>query len=325
MFFLTVTTVSIVALINLAASIDSQIPLAEDGTPRIPLLGFGTWNLNRSNASEAVSAAIQAGYRHIDGAAGYANQDVVGKGIADGLKKTGLNRSDIWVTSKLRNEHHSPAKVSEDLETTLSDFGLEHLDLYLMHWPVAKSNGKSYIEYLDTWYAMEKLLKAGKTRHIGVSNFSPAQLNDLIAHSDTKPAVHQFETHPYLQQREWLHWHQQHGIHVTAYSPLGNLNPAYDSLSPPLLVKTDAVQSIAEKRGCTPAQVILKWGISRGTSVIPKASKLNHIRENYRTIECEILDKDRAQINNLEKVYVKRFNNPSEMWGVPLYEGLEDS
>ncbi|KAL9607909.1 MAG: hypothetical protein Q9167_007230 [Letrouitia subvulpina] len=325
MSFHTVIIVSIFALFNISVSIASQISLTKDETPNIPLLGFGTWGLDPSNATEAVSAAIQTGYRHIDCAAGYANQDLVGKGIADGLKKTGLKRSDIWVTSKLRNVNHGPAKAIEDLENTLSDLGLEHLDLYLMHWPVAKSQGKSYIEYLDTWYAMEKFLEAGKTRYIGVSNFSPVQLRDLIAHSNTKPAVHQFETHPYLQQTEWLHWHQEHGIHVTAFSPLGNLNPAYDSSSLPLLVKNSVVQTIAEKRECTPAQVILKWGISRGNSVIPKASKLNHIEENYGTLKCGITENDRDEIDSLRKRYVKRFNNPSEMWGVPLYEGLEDA
>ena len=177
---------------------------------------------------------------------------------------------------------------------------------------------------------MEKLLDTGKVRHIGVSNFDPAQMKDLIKHSHTKPAVHQFELHPYLQQTKWVQWHKDHGINVTAYSPFGNLNPIYDAPSdddkaPPLLLGNRVVENIALVRGCTPAQVVLVWGMHRGTSVIPKSSHAKRIRENFATTHCELQAADYEQITDLGDKYTKRFNNPSEAWDVPLYEGLDDA
>ena len=306
-----------------------QVPIGVSTIDQIPLLGFGTWNLDKSNATEAVSYAIQTGYRHIDGAAIYGNEKLVGPGIADGLKKAGLSRSDIWVTSKLWNDHHSPLKVPIALAKTLSDLGLDYLDLYHMHWPVASSSsGKNKISYLDTWEAMILLLETGKVRHIGISNFSPAQLDTLLNSTTHKPFAHQMELHPYLQQNDWLAYHDTHGIHVTAYSPLAGTNPTYDSnkpadKAPPELLGSKAVKKIAEKRGCTTAQVALAWGMSRGTSVIPKSSHKARIEENFGSEECELEDGDYDVLAKLGKEHTYRYNNPSKGWGVDLYEGLE--
>ena len=175
---------------------------------------------------------------------------------------------------------------------------------------------------------MEELLDTGKVRYIGVSNFDPPQLKDLIEHSHTKPAVHQFELHPYLQQTNWVQWHKDHGIHVTAYSPLANLNPTYGTPGdeedvPPLLLDNQVIGNIAFIRGCTPVQVVLAWGIHRGTSVIPKSSNPLHIKENFRSITCVLQESDYEDITKLGKKYLKRFNNPSDDWGVPLFEGLD--
>ena len=168
---------------------DSVKPLTLDA---IPLLGFGTWNLNRDNATEAVSWAIQTGYRHIDCAAAYGNEELVGLGIKDGLEKTGLVREDIWVTSKLWNDHHDPNRVEEGLDTTLHKLGVGYLDLYHMHWPVASTTfGGNKIDYVDTWGAMVLQLEKGKTRHIGVSNFDPYQLKTLLNSTSHPPSVHQ--------------------------------------------------------------------------------------------------------------------------------------
>lgn len=176
---------------------------------------------------------------------------------------------------------------------------------------------------------MEKLLDTGKVRNIGVSNFDPAQLKDIIKHSKTKPAVHQFELHPYLRQTEFIRWHNEHGINITAYSPFGNLNPIYDSgegeEAPPRLLDNTIVTNIALVRGCTPAQVVLAWGRHRGTALIPKSSHADRIKENYGTLHCKLQDVDFEQITGIGKKYTKRYNNPSEGWGVPLYKGLEDS
>ncbi|CAK4021505.1 Aldo-keto reductase family 4 member C10 [Lecanosticta acicola] len=326
---------SILTLLPVAALAlaQDQIPLSPLESPSepltldaIPLLGFGTWNLKEKNTSDAVSWAIQVGYRHIDCAAAYNNEEEVGKGIADGLLKTGLTREDLWITSKLWNDKHDPNKVESGIDASLQKLGLQYLDLYHMHWPVADTLfGGKEVSYLDTWGAMALLPQKGKTRHIGVSNFSPAQLEDLLKHTSSPPAVHQMESHPYLQQEAYLEWHRNHSIHVTAYSPLGGTNPTYDeSEGPEALLKSKTVNKIAKKRGCTPAQVALQWGMSRGTSVIPKSIHRDYISQNFHAPECVLKKKDLKKLAKLGEER-KRYNNPSKSWGVDLYEGLEDA
>jgi alcohol dehydrogenase (NADP+) len=176
---------------------------------------------------------------------------------------------------------------------------------------------------------MTKLLATGKTRYIGVSNFSPRQMEDLLKASSHPPSVHQMEMHVYLQQNDWLKWHQQHNIHVTAYSPLANLNPTYKDKesskksSPPGLLDNQELGKIAEARNCTIPQVSLKWGMSRMTSVIPKSSQVSHIKENYGALECRLEAEDFKPIAKVGKKYLHRFNNPSKSYGVPLFEGLD--
>lgn len=204
-----------------------------------------------------------------------------------------------------------------------------------MHWPVGKGpdDKKHYYDYVKTWHAMTKLLKTGRVRHIGVCNFSPAQLKKLISHSHVKPAVHQMELHPYLPQQMWIYAHTALGIAVTAYSPLGNMNPTYGDRSrrsvttqskAPLLLENETIIRISEKRDCTPAQVVLAWGMSRGTSVIPKSKHEGYIEENFGAVKCVLDTDDLAQIDELGDRPV-RFNNPSEGWGVHLFEGLDDA
>ena len=333
---LTVLTLLTVAIGGSQAGLtfgsDDQIPInpygAKSSPPAsIPLLGFGTWNLkiSPSNTTAAVSAAIQAGYKHIDCAAIYGNEKEVGAGIKHGLNVTGQKREDIWVTSKLWNDHHDADQVSNALEQTLSDLGLDYVDLYLMHWPVASASGKNTINYLETWHAMSAI-PSFVARHVGVSNFDPKQLKGLIARSSVKPAVHQFELHPYLQQSEWVQWHKDNGINVTAYSPLANLNPIYGGkATPPSLLENKDISEIARRRGCTNAQVALAWGMGRGTSVIPKSSHVDRIEENFASTKCVLEMEDFEMIEEISKKYTKRFNNPAKGLGVPLFEGLEDT
>lgn len=326
MKFLALSTLAALPAVYSQAQIPLQTTPKSSSSLDIPLLGFGTWNLKSDyhNASKSVATALEVGYRHIDCAAAYGNQKDVGAGIATGLLLAGIDRSDIWVTSKLWNDHHVPKDIEAGLNQTLEDLGLHYLDLFLMHWPVSSSEGKNKEEYLDTWHAMEKLLDTGKVRHIGVSNFSPAQLSDLIKLSAHKPAVHQFELHPYLQQNEWIQWHALQGIHVTAYSPLGDANPTYGDKG--RLLDDKVVKKIAKNRNCTPAQVILAWGQSRGTSVIPKSAHASRIEENFGSLECKFEYEDIVALSELgHTVGPRRFNNPSENWGLRLYEGLEDS
>ena len=193
---------TLLPLASLAASHDLQTPLSSPSSPltldAIPLLGFGTWNL-KENCTEAVSWAIQAGYRHIDCAAAYGNEADVGAGIRDGLRKMGLQREDLWVTSKLWNDHHHPDRVEKGIDETLAKLGVGYLDLYHMHWPVASDGGKNKISYLKTWDAMVELVKKGKARHLGVSNFDYHQLEKLMDHSPYPPAVRKSNRPPSLR------------------------------------------------------------------------------------------------------------------------------
>ena len=168
-------------------------------------------------------------------------------------------------------------------------------------------------------------LDTSKVRNIGISNFSPTQLSALIANSSVVPFAHQMEMHPYLPQSPWHLYHNSLGIHVTAYSPLGNSNPTYgppEKNSPPALLRNDAVLNIAKTRGCTPAQVILAWGLGRGTSVIPKSSHVERIEENFGAQDCFLEYEDWKVLGDLWEQGA-RFNNPTEAWGVPLYDGLD--
>lgn len=174
---------------------------------------------------------------------------------------------------------------------------------------------------------MEKLHKTNRVRNIGVSNFSPAQLNRLIAESDTRPSVHQMEIHPYLPQSRWIKYHHELGIAVTAYSPFANTNPTYTPTpgDPPFLLTNPDLLAVAAERGCTPAQVALAWGWSHSDSVIPKSSQVKHIKENFGALNCHLEKEDLRRIDGISKEYLKRFNNPSKGYGIKLFDGLEDA
>lgn len=314
-----------IAVVAAEQSTQDQVPLGPSTLFQIPILGFGTWNL-KDNATDAVSHAIHTGYRHIDCAAAYKNEKAVGRGISEGLKRAGLSREDIWVTSKLWNDHHDPSLVEAAIDKTLSDLNLDYLDLYHMHWPVAETSKGNEIYFLDTWEAMVQLVQSGKTRRIGISNFSPAQLDTLLNHTTHVPYAHQMELHPYLQQEKWIEYHSVRGIHVTAYSPLGGTNPTYHGKAkhmPPPLLKNKAMVKLADKHNTTTAGISLAWGMSRGTSVIPKSAHAERIEENFESKHIELDSDDLKVLAKLGRDFTYRYNNPSKSWKVKLYEGLE--
>ena len=203
----------------------------------IPAIGFGTWQ-DKDDQEKAVTEALQAGYLHIDTARIYGTEPMVGTAI----KKSGIDRSKLFITTKLWNNSHAPDDVEAALDASLKDLGMDYVDLFLMHWPSAfksgsnmfpkDSSGKtetSDVAYLDTWKAMEKLVKTGKTKAIGVSNFSKAEVETLLKEGEIVPAAHQLECHPWLQQTEFTEWCKSKGIHIQQYSPFGNQNEIYDS------------------------------------------------------------------------------------------------
>ncbi|KAJ1984243.1 hypothetical protein H4R33_004447 [Dimargaris cristalligena] len=286
---------------------------------KIPALGFGTWRSEPEKVKNAVKEALRIGYRHIDCASVYENQEEVGKA----LRESDVPRDQIWITSKLWNTEHNPKDVGPACDDTLRKLGIDYLDLYLMHWPVAfkkdgdkfdtsvkHANGKPVlndVSYVDTWKAMEKLVRDGKTRNIGVSNFNIAQLTTLLAAAEIPPAVNQVEVHPYNQNQKLIDFCKSKGIEVTAYCPIG-------STGKPSVMEDPAVKEVAEETGHTPAQVILAWGLQHGTSVIPKSVTPSRIESNFKS-DFKLTDAQYQKITNIgTKV---RVCEPHDMWGLP--------
>ncbi|GLI77950.1 hypothetical protein PoHVEF18_006247 [Penicillium ochrochloron] len=296
---------------------------------QIPALGLGTWQ-DAAAQEAAVLVALQAGYRHIDTARCYGTEKAVGKAI----KQSGVPRSEIFVTSKLWNNKHHPDDVGPALQETLNDLGLDYLDLFLMHWPVAFKRGDDMfptdkdgnmitdnIDYVDTYKSMEKLLKDGKVKAIGISNFAKKEVERVLKEADTVPAVHQMECHPWLQQKEFMEFHKDKGIHVTQYSPFGNQNEIYGGREKHgQLVNEKTLVEIGQKYSKTSNQVALAWGISHGRSVIPKSKSPERITQNF-DIAFTLEKADIEEIDKLDKKL--RFNDSSKDFGYELFTDLD--
>ncbi|PRW21059.1 Alcohol dehydrogenase [NADP(+)] [Chlorella sorokiniana] len=241
------------------------------GAVRLPLLGLGTYQLQ---SADAVRKALELGYRHIDCAAFYANQKVIGEGLKDFLAQG--KRGELFITSKIWNDEHRPADARASAERTIADLGCGHLDLLLVHWPCAWRPGTQEVDpdvtIQQTWRALEELVDAGLVRFIGVSNFSLKQVEEVLSFARIKPVVNQIELHPLLAQRKLVGVCLRKGVHCVAYSPLGVGKDA--------LLQHPAVLEVAAETGKSPAQVLLKWNVQRGVPVIPKAGSEPHLAEN---------------------------------------------
>ncbi|GAA2924894.1 MULTISPECIES: aldo/keto reductase [Streptomycetaceae] len=261
----------------------SQVPsLTLNNGLAMPQLGFGVWQVPDREATKAVATAIEAGYRSIDTAAVYGNESGTGKGIA----ASGVARDELFVTTKVWNSDQGYDSTLRAFDTSLDRLGLDHVDLYLIHWPVPAKDA-----YVDTYKALEKIHADGRAKSIGVSNFFPAHLERLMGETSVVPAVNQIELHPQFQQAEARAFHARHGIVTEAWSPLGQGK----GLTVPTVV------AIARKHGRTPAQVVLRWHLQTGHVAIPKSVTPSRIVENLGVFGFELDADDLAAFAALDE------------------------
>jgi len=263
----------------------SQVPLTDlnDGN-QIPQLGFGVFQIDRSETVDAVLCALEAGYRHIDTAEMYGNEREVGEAI----RRSGLDRGEVYVTSKLNNSFHEPDEARRAFDATLEALGFDHVDLFLIHWPLPMLYDGDFV---STWTTLEEFKEEGRARSIGVSNFQVEHLERLAAETDTVPAVNQIELHPFFQNREVRSYDEEHGIATEAWAPIAKGEITDDPV----------IGEIAEEAGRTPAQVVLRWHVQRGNIVFPKSVTPERIRENFGIFDFELDDADLDRIDELDR------------------------
>ena len=300
----------------------------------MPALGLGTWKIPKEVCAETVHSAIAAGYRHLDCACDYGNEVEVGQGIARAIDEGLVTREDLWITSKLWNTYHAPEHVEPAIRRTLSDLGVDYVDLYLIHFPISlrfvpfeeryppewlfdPEASPARMEFEDvpiatTWAAMEALVPAGLTRNIGVCNMTTGFLMDLLASATNPPAVLQVEMHPYLTQERLVRFAAQNDIAVTAFSPLGagSYVPLGMAKSTQSVLEHPVVGEIAGRMAATPAQVVLAWAMQRGTNPIVKSSSADRLRENLGAGDLTLPEADMAAIGELNQNL--RFNDPGQ-------------
>jgi 2,5-diketo-D-gluconate reductase A len=263
----------------------SHVPSIDlnDGSA-IPQLGFGVFQIPPAETAEAVRLALETGYRHIDTAEMYANE----RGVGEGIRASGLDPGDVYVTSKLNNGFHRPDDARRAFEQTLVELGSDHVDLFLIHWPLPTLYDGDYV---STWKTLEEFKADGRARSIGVSNFQVAHLQRLEAEADVAPAVNQIELHPYFLNEEVRAYGEEHGIRTEAWSPIAQGGVLDD----PVIVE------IAGRVGRTAAQVVLRWHVQRGSIVFPKSTTPDRIRENFAIFDFELSGDDVAAIEGLDK------------------------
>lgn len=300
---------------------------------KLPIVGLGTWKAAPGVVRTVVHQAIRLGYRHIDCACDYGNEEEVGQGIKDALDEGICSREELFVTSKLWNTFHAREHVEEACRKSLSDLGLDYLDLYLIHFPIAlkyvpiekryppewihdPSAVEPKMEYAnvsiqETWEAMEDLVEKKLVRNIGVSNFSAMLIMDMLNYAKILPAVNQVEIHPFLIQENLIEYCHSKGIAVTAYSCLGSSSYVEMGLFKEQgvgVLKNPQVLEIAKTKNKSPAQVVLRWNVQRGVSVIPKTSNPKRLEENKNVFDFELSMEEMEKINGLD--LKMRYNDP---------------
>jgi 2,5-diketo-D-gluconate reductase A len=250
----------------------------------IPQLGFGVFQIPPEETAAATRRALEVGYRHIDTAEMYQNE----RGVGEAVRASGLDRSEIFITSKLNNGYHRPEDARRAFDQTLTELGLQYVDLFLIHWPLpTRYDG----DFVSTWKVLEEFKQQGRARSIGVSNFQVAHLERLAAESDTPPAVNQIELHPHFLNDEVNRHGREHGIETEAWSPIAQGG----------VLKDETITTIADKVDRTAAQVVLRWHIQRGNIVFPKSTTPSRIEENFALFDFELDSSDMDAITGLDK------------------------
>ena len=250
----------------------------------IPQLGFGVFQIEPKDTAEAVSEALRVGYRHIDTAEMYGNEKEVGEAV----RTFGLDRGDVYVTSKLNNAFHEPQDAREAFDRTLSELGFDYVDLFLIHWPLPTLYDGDFV---STWRTLEEFQRDGRARSIGVSNFQIEHLEQLAAETDTVPAVNQIEVHPYFTNDAVREYGHEHGIATEAWSPIAQGGVLEDS----------TITQIADNVGKTPAQVVLRWHLERGDIIFPKSVTPSRMQENFELFDFELGSDDMEAITALDR------------------------
>jgi 2,5-diketo-D-gluconate reductase A len=263
------------------ASLTSIPTVALHDGVEIPQLGFGVFQVPPEETQEVVETALASGYRHIDTAAAYRNE----RGVGEAIASAGLARDEVFLTTKLWNSEQGFDSTLAAFDQSLERLGTDHVDLYLIHWPMPGED-----RYVDTWRAFEQIHAEGRARSIGVSNFRVEDLERLRGEAGKLPTVNQIELHPSLQQAELRAWHAEHDVATEAWSPLAQ----------GALLDDDTIVTIAAHREKTPAQVILRWHLQLGNVVIPKSVTAERIRENIEIFDFELSEDDMAAIARLD-------------------------
>lgn len=309
---------------------------------KMPLIGFGAWKVPNATCADTIYNAIKAGYRLIDGAQDYANEKECGEGVRRAIDEGIIKREDIFITSKLWNTFHSKEHAVEMAKRSLQDWGLEYLDLFLIHFPIAQKYvdpaeryppglltdvDAGVIEFenvpiAETWGALESLVEAGLVKNIGISNFNAGLIRDLLTVARIRPSVLQIEHHPYLTQPALIDYVQAQGLAITAYSTFGpqsflemGQERAHNT---PLVLQHDKVTSIATAHNRSAAQVILRWATQRNIAVIPKSNNVDRLKQNLNSADFDLTEEELATVSSLN--IGLRFNDPNDWPGkIPIF------